>query len=284
MNSTSPSSRPLTIAARSPARSTAGPEVERMLTPRSRAMIWASEVLPSPGGPEKSTWSRTSPRWRAASIDMPRIFRVRSCPTNSPSMRGRNERSSARSSSLWPAAASRAASATASASSICGLSFTRQHCERLADNHFELALRAATARGGSVYGPARVDRFVAEVDERGNGVIEVRGAALSAVRRAVEFLDALGDDQFQLGGLVAQLAHHALGHFGAYARDGVEPFDILARDRAHQLIGRQHGEYRQRELGADVLHQHQEVEGLLLGAREKAVQRERVLAHDLANL
>ena len=73
MKSTSPFSRSATIAARSPARSIAGPEVVRTLTRSSRAIMCASEVLPSPGGPENSTWSRTSPRFLAASIDMPRI-------------------------------------------------------------------------------------------------------------------------------------------------------------------------------------------------------------------
>ncbi len=51
MNSTSRSSRAVRMAARSPARSTAGPLVYRTLTPSSRAMIVASVVLPRPGGP-----------------------------------------------------------------------------------------------------------------------------------------------------------------------------------------------------------------------------------------
>ena len=93
-------------------------------------------------------------------------------------MRGRNERSSARSSSLWPAAASRAASApAAAASSTCDLSFTGQLRERLADYRLEIAFGAAPARGGRVDGPARVNRLVAQVDQRGNGVIELRGGA-----------------------------------------------------------------------------------------------------------
>jgi hypothetical protein len=74
-----------------------GPEVERRFTPSSRAIICASEVLPSPGGPENSTWSSTSPRFRAASIDIPSTFLIRSWPTNSASERGRSEKSSSRS-------------------------------------------------------------------------------------------------------------------------------------------------------------------------------------------
>ena len=52
MNSTSPSTRLDSIAARSPARSSAGPEVTRSAEPSSLAMIIANEVLPRPGGPE----------------------------------------------------------------------------------------------------------------------------------------------------------------------------------------------------------------------------------------
>ena len=51
MNSTSFASRLVRIAARSPGRSSTGPEVWRRLTPISRAMMCASVVLPRPGGP-----------------------------------------------------------------------------------------------------------------------------------------------------------------------------------------------------------------------------------------
>ena len=40
-------------AARSPALAITGPEVERKLTPSSRATIWASVVLPRPGRPDE---------------------------------------------------------------------------------------------------------------------------------------------------------------------------------------------------------------------------------------
>jgi hypothetical protein len=50
------------MAARSPARSSTGPEVWRKLTPISWATMWASVVLPSPGGPKSSTWSSDSLR------------------------------------------------------------------------------------------------------------------------------------------------------------------------------------------------------------------------------
>jgi hypothetical protein len=62
MNSTSRGSRLVSSAARSPGRSSTGPEVWRRLTPISRAMMCASVVLPRPGGPNSSTWSSASPR------------------------------------------------------------------------------------------------------------------------------------------------------------------------------------------------------------------------------
>ena len=57
MKRTSRSSRLVRRAARSPALPMTGPEVARKPTPSSRAMIWASVVLPRPGGPANSTWS-----------------------------------------------------------------------------------------------------------------------------------------------------------------------------------------------------------------------------------
>ena len=54
--------------ATSPLRSSAGPAVGTQGTSSSLATIWASDVLPSPGGPASSTWSSASPRPRAASM------------------------------------------------------------------------------------------------------------------------------------------------------------------------------------------------------------------------
>ena len=62
MNSTSPSSRFVRIAARSPARSSAGPLVGCRRAPISLAMMPARLVLPRPGGPASSTWSTACPR------------------------------------------------------------------------------------------------------------------------------------------------------------------------------------------------------------------------------
>ena len=102
--------------AKSPAFSITGPEVWVISTPSSCARIEASVVLPSPGGPWKSTWSSASPLWRAA------WRKIRSCsltaawPTNSSSAVGLSRGSSCRSSAKrsgsptrggWVAAAGR---------------------------------------------------------------------------------------------------------------------------------------------------------------------------------
>jgi hypothetical protein len=83
MNSTSRSSRLVRSAARSPALAMTGPEVERKLTPISRAMICASVVLPRPGGPANSTWSSASPRDFAASMKTLRLDFCFDWPMNS---------------------------------------------------------------------------------------------------------------------------------------------------------------------------------------------------------
>src|SRR6185312_5685968 len=102
MNSTSRGSRLVRSAARSPASAITGPEVERKLTPSSRATICAKVVLPSPGGPTNSTWSSASLRARAASIKILRLARAFSWPMKSASFCGRNDASTS-SSRLSPA-------------------------------------------------------------------------------------------------------------------------------------------------------------------------------------
>src|SRR5262245_30214993 len=95
MNKTSFGSRLVSSAARSPGRSSTGPEVWRRFTPISRATMCASVVLPSPGGPNSSTWSRASLRFLAASTKIESCPRIFSCPTYSASDLGRSDRSKA---------------------------------------------------------------------------------------------------------------------------------------------------------------------------------------------
>ena len=93
----------MSTAARSPARSMAGPLVVRICAPISAATMFASVVLPSPGGPYRRTWSTGSSRFCAASMRIARFSLTRSWPANSSSRRGRTVDSSARSSSATSA-------------------------------------------------------------------------------------------------------------------------------------------------------------------------------------
>src|SRR4029079_7103518 len=93
MKRTSRGSRFVRIAARSPGRSSTGPEVCRKPTPSSFATICASVVLPSPGGPNSSTWSSASCRSRAAWMKISNCDFTFACPTYSASESGRSERS-----------------------------------------------------------------------------------------------------------------------------------------------------------------------------------------------
>ena len=90
MNRTSPSSRLVSSAARSPDLAITGPDVARKPTPISRARIPARVVLPRPGGPWSSTWSSASPRLFAAWTNTRRFSRAACCPMNSSRLFGRS--------------------------------------------------------------------------------------------------------------------------------------------------------------------------------------------------
>src|SRR2546429_554541 len=83
---------------RSPGRSSTGPEVVRTFTPSSFAMSRASVVLPRPGGPKKSVWSRGSRRCLAASMAIWSDSLTFAWPTNSSRPDGRSAASVSRSS------------------------------------------------------------------------------------------------------------------------------------------------------------------------------------------
>ena len=83
MKKTAPGSSDVRNAATSALRSSAGAAVCTSGASSSAAMMWASEVLPSPGGPERRTWSSGSPRRRAASMKTPSWLGHRSWATKS---------------------------------------------------------------------------------------------------------------------------------------------------------------------------------------------------------
>ena len=90
MKRISPGFRLVSRAARSPGFSMAGPEVMRIFTFSSLAMIPASVVFPKPGGPYNSTWSKDSWRSLAASINTERFSFAFSWPIYSESVLGRS--------------------------------------------------------------------------------------------------------------------------------------------------------------------------------------------------
>ena len=99
-NSTSPSPRLVSIAARSPARSIAGPLVTRIGVTSSVAMIIARLVLPNPGGPDSRMWSGARWRRRALSSTSSSCSRTFGWPGNSASRLGRRLASTSRSSGV----------------------------------------------------------------------------------------------------------------------------------------------------------------------------------------
>ena len=89
IKSTSLSPKLVRMAAKSPCRSIAGPLVTRIFTFSSLAIIFANVVLPRPGGPKSSTWSRASWRAAAALIKMERLSLTWLWPIYSFKSRGR---------------------------------------------------------------------------------------------------------------------------------------------------------------------------------------------------
>jgi anaerobic ribonucleoside-triphosphate reductase activating protein len=71
----------------------AGPDVRRSCAFISCAIMLARVVFPNPGGPYNSTWSRASPRARAAWIKMDSVSFSRSCPVYSARVCGRSDSS-----------------------------------------------------------------------------------------------------------------------------------------------------------------------------------------------
>ena len=91
MNRISNSDRFVSKAAKSPGLLIAGPDVIFIFEFISFEIIFASVVLPNPGGPYRSTWSRASPLFLAASIYTFIFSFTLSCPIYSLRVLGLNE-------------------------------------------------------------------------------------------------------------------------------------------------------------------------------------------------
>src|SRR5687768_16376435 len=257
MESTSLGSRLVSIAARSPARSSTGPDVWRRFTPISRAMMCARVVFPSPGGPKSSAWSSASLRWRAAAMKTPSCSRIFAWPTYSESCLGRRARSSPSSwGEAWPPEIRRSASITWIRSSL------RQGLQGLADGIGELQVRRQSLR--RCLGLALI---IAKGQERTHD-FPARRAAIRTCRGG------------HLRQLVAQLEQQALCRLLADAGDLREAAGILRRNRRRKVVDRETREHRERHLGAHAADLEELAERAAFGGREDAVQKVRILAHD----
>src|SRR5690349_15696683 len=251
MNSTSFGSRLVSSAARSPGRSSTGPEVWRRFTPISRAMMWASVVLPSPGGPNSSTWSSASLRARAAWTKISSWPRTFSCPTYSASVAGRSERSIC---SSWGEAGLPEISRSVSIAIASGFCQRLQGgADRLGDRQ---AGRQALHRGG---------RFLLVVAESQQRVDDV--GRLLARRPGCR----------SLGELALQLEQQPLGGLLADAGDLGERRGVLRGDRGGEIGDRHPREHGERGARADAGDADELAERGALVLRGEAVQRVRVL-------
>src|SRR5579859_2475222 len=214
-NSTSRGSRLVSNAARSPGRSSTGPEVWRRFTPNSWAMMWASVVLPRPGGPKISTWSRASARFLAAVMKMSICSRTAGWPTYSARVRGRMARSTASSSAL-PWLVTRRSSVAMAASPRAQRALQRAAYEFFA------------GEAGLLDGLQHVARFL--------------GLVAQGHERAQRLVPRMGHDAGQGRGragivqTVAHLHHQPLGGLLAYARQPGERGCVVLAHAAHETI------------------------------------------------
>src|SRR2546422_8380222 len=237
-NRTSPSSRLVRMAARSPARSSAGPDVGRNPAPISLATIPASVVLPSPGGPESNTWSIGSPRPRAPSISRPSCSLMRGWPTNSWSHRGRRATSSDTSSSADASATTRRSSFSPTARFTSSPPY-RLECLPKEFLHRPLAVRSERRE--------RFARLLAGETEGQQGLAHFG-------QRARHYRVAARPQT------ILQVEDDARGDFPPNAGDEGQRVGVSGRDRSAQGLGRQHRQDGHGELRPNPVHGHQLVE------------------------
>ena len=254
-------------------RSSAGPAVCTNGAPSSAAMMWASEVLPSPGGPASRTWSSDSSRPLAASMKTSSWAVTCSWLTKSASRRGRSERSSSSSPPepglgdrvggdrvVDPAGEARVPG-DAHAASLVPARAQRGPDQLLGG----LAARALEQLLG-------LDQGVAEVHEPVAGE-RARVVVGAGCERRHALLELAGD-------LLAQLDDHPLGGPLADPGHGLEALRVAGGDRAQQLAGRAAREDRDRDLGADPRDRGQVAEQVALLLGGEAVELDRVVAGD----
>src|SRR5262245_38013106 len=259
MNRISRLSSAVSSAARSPARSMIGPAVAFSGTPSSAAITCARLVLPTPGGPNSSTWSSASPRLLAASIATLRFAITWGWPTYSSRRRGRSDWSKPRSSSTARAETSRGSMRSA----------PRQGAQRATQEVLEAPAAVVLERAPDAL--LGLGARVTEVDQGGDEIV-LLGRAGDGGRRG-------GLRHGQLLRLVLELQDQALGGLLAHTGDAREAGHVGASQRQHQVVRLDAGQDVQRELGAHAGDADQQLEQLLLPAGEEPEQRQRVLPH-----
>src|SRR5574341_99743 len=255
MNSTSFGSRLVRIAARSPGRSSTGPEVWRRFTPISRAMMWASVVLPRPGGPNRRTWSSASLRRRAASMKTESCPRIFSCPTYSSSSFGRSVRSSASSCTE--------AGAVEIRRSVSIMSLLRKKLQGL-----PYALGNGDAGGQLLESPPRLAFIIAKRKQRIGDVARLP-VALCRRRRRRHRVE-----------LVTQFQQQALGGLSADAGYLRQPAAVLGTDGLAQVRDGEPGQDGERCARPDSGYAQELAERPPFGLGGEAEQLVRILAHD----
>ena len=274
-------------------RSSAGAAVWTSGTPSSAAMMCASEVLPSPGGPERSTWSSGSPRRRAASMKTASWSVTASCATKSSSRGGRSERSrsssgsAARDSAIGASGPSGRTGTSGPLASNVG-SGTIPGCDpppRSAPRAVASAARrrAMPIRSSGLSPSAPSRSRSASISEyprptrpsraSSRGSPSPSASAFAAIARHGRLLELAGN-------LLAELDDHPLRRALADARGGLEALVVAEGDRLQELARRSAGEDRDRDLRADARDRVQVEEEVALLLACEAVELDRVVADD----
>src|SRR5271170_1921809 len=267
MNSTSRGCRLVSRAARSPARWITGPEVARKPTPISRATICANVVLPSPGGPNNSTWSSASPRALAASIKTARLSRNWRWPTNSANISGRSDASAASCSTRSGATMRDPASLTTRQLSCGALLQCR------ADQRIDAGATAEPVHrhrhGGKGFGAAPL-----KIDQRRDR-IGSRAAFGDGCRYRPGGLGRRGREPADL---VLELVDDARGKPGTNPVGARQHRAILGENGEAEIFGHHRRQDRKSEPCAYSLDRHQQPEPVAFSRVDETVEVDMVLA------
>src|SRR5262245_1808402 len=285
-NSTSPSASEERIAARSPACWMAGPLVIRIGAPSSTAMIIARVVLPSPGGPDSSTWSGGRPRLSAACRISASCSLTRSWPISSASRRGRRVASTSRSSPPASAATRRSVVSSGSLTRLAPAERAQRGAQQDRDVRGLAALGGGVDLGGDRdQGLVRLARGPAKPDQRAVDLLAPAALERQRQRRAgrtttvgsarlldwVEPMPWLRDAE-----PVLELEHDPLGSLLADAGHQAQRAEILGGHRSPQRVRAVHGEHRLGQPWSDPARGLQQLKDRALVVVREPVEGQRV--------